>query len=285
VMVDPPAVEVELSPAGSFAVEGTLADRTRNIVELLVDRWKLTSLPACTISVRSPRDHTGLGVGTQLNLAVATGLRRFLNMADLSLEEMAADVGRGARSAVGTYGFQRGGLIVDAGKERDEALGKLASRVALPDRWRFVLFCESEKRGLAGSSEVKAFAQLEPVPDEITQSLWSITNDEILPAVDQHDCPQFGEAVYRFGRRAGECFATAQSGPFASEEIEELVETIRRFGVSGAGQSSWGPTVYAITEGDEEAWRLIERVSETSRNARYDVVIARPNNCGAIVTS
>ena len=35
---------------------------------------------------------------------------------------------------------------------------------------------------------------------------------------------------------------------------------IREFGVPGAGQSSWGPTVFAVTANDEEARRLIEWV-------------------------
>src|SRR4051812_32531694 len=104
-MIEPPNVEVEILPADCFAVHGSLAGRTRQVVELLVDRWKLASLPACDISVRAPCDHTGLGVGTQLNLAVAAGLRRFLNLPEISLEEMSASVGRGARSAVGTHGF------------------------------------------------------------------------------------------------------------------------------------------------------------------------------------
>ena len=280
-MIEPPRVEVEISPADRFAVHGSLVDRTRQIVELLVDRWKLPSLPACEITVRSPRDHIGLGVGTQLNLAIAAGLRRFLNLADTSLEEMSATVGRGARSAVGTYGFELGGLIVDAGKEPGQALGKLATRVALPDAWRFVLFCQPDERGLAGSSEATAFERLKTVPDDVTGKLWTITNDEILPAVEQRDCRKFGGAIYRFGRLAGECFAAVQNGPFASEEIEGLVDLIRAFGVPGAGQSSWGPTVFAVTAGDEEARRLVEWVRGRTASVDYDVTIARPNNCGA----
>jgi beta-ribofuranosylaminobenzene 5'-phosphate synthase len=283
-MIDPPCIEVEILPSDSFAVHGALKDRTQQAVELLVDRWKLPSMPACKITVRSPRDHTGLGVGTQLSLAVVAGLRRFLSLAEKSLEEMAAAVNRGARSAVGTYGFQLGGLIVDAGKERGRALGKLAIRVALPDAWRFVLFCQSSERGLAGPSEAKAFERLQTVPNEVTSKLWAITNEEILPAVEQNDCRRFGDALYRFGRMAGECFAAVQNGPFASEEIERLVNTIRAFGVPGAGQSSWGPTVFAVTNGDAEARRLVEWVRGRSAGVEYDVVMARPNNCGATLS-
>ena len=284
-MIEPPNVVVEILPACGFVVHGSLADRTRQAVELLVERWKLRSFPACRISVCSPRDHTGLGVGTQLSLAVAFGLRRFLNLSQLSLEQMAAEVGRGNRSAVGTYGFRQGGVIVDAGKEPRQTLGQFAVRVALPEAWRFVLLCQPGERGLAGSSEAKAFERLKTVPEEVTRKLWQITNDEILPAIDRSDCSMFGDAVYRFGRLAGDCFAAVQNGPFASAEIERLVNSIRDFGVPGAGQSSWGPTVFAVTDGDDEAQRLIEWVRGRSGGTRYEFTIARPNNCGAIVES
>jgi beta-ribofuranosylaminobenzene 5'-phosphate synthase len=208
-------------------------------------------------------------------------VRRFLNLSEASIEELAATVRRGARSAVGTYGFQLGGLIVDAGKEPGQALGKLATRVALPDSWRFVLFCQPDERGLAGSNETKAFERLRPVPDEVTRELWQITNDEILPAVEQCDCRTFGDAIFRFGRLAGECFAAVQEGPFASVEIERLVATIREFGVPGAGQSSWGPTVFAVTDGDRQARQLVDWVQNRSAGTEYEIVIARPNNRGA----
>jgi beta-ribofuranosylaminobenzene 5'-phosphate synthase len=280
-MIEPPNVEVEISQAQYFTVQGSLADRTRRGVELLVDRWKLASLPACDILVHSPRDHTGLGVGTQLNLAVAAGLRRFLNLPETSLEEMSASAGRGTRSAIGTYGFQLGGLIVDAGKVTGQMLGKLAARVALPNDWRFVLFCRPNERGLAGSSEAAAFRQLTPVPEQTMQKLWAITHHEMLPAVEREDCQMFGDAVYRFGRLAGECFSAVQSGPFASRQIEALVNSIREFGVPGAGQSSWGPTVFAVTADDVEAGRLIDWIRERTIGIEYEIIIARPNNCGA----
>ena len=91
----------------------------------------------------------------------------------------------------------------------------------------------------------------------------------------------FGDAIFRFGRLAGECFAAVQNGPFASEEIERLVNSIREFGVPGAGQSSWGPTVFAVTDGDQQARQLVDWVRGRSAGAEYEIVIARPNNRGA----
>jgi beta-RFAP synthase len=282
-MIEPPCIEVEISPADTFTVRGALPIRTQSIVELVADRWNLRGLPRCEIMVRSPRDHTGLGVGTQISLTIATGLRSFLGLPATSVEELSATVGRGGRSAVGTFGFQLGGLIVDAGKDAGQAVGRLAAQVALPDAWRFVLFCEPNAHGLAGASEVNAFERLREVPDDVTRKLWEITEGDVLPAVRQQDCRRFGDAIYRFGRLAGECFDEIQNGPFASERIERLVNSIREFGVSGAGQSSWGPTVFAVTNGDEEAQRIIDFVRARSSDIEYEVTIARPNNCGATV--
>ncbi|HEX5471387.1 MAG TPA: hypothetical protein VFW73_05850, partial [Lacipirellulaceae bacterium] len=139
VMVEPPGVTVTLRAAEQFGARGEHAERVREFVERIVARWGLEALPACEITAKSPPDHVGLGVGSQLGLAVAAGVRRFLRLADASVEELATAVGRAARSAVGTYGFRHGGLIVDAGKKIGESVGKLQSRVALPDAWRFVL--------------------------------------------------------------------------------------------------------------------------------------------------
>src|SRR5262245_23220132 len=108
VMIEPPAVEVTISPANNFAIRGSHADRSRHIAERLAGKWSLPFPPACEIIVESPRSHTGLGVGTQLHLAIASGLRRFFDLPVLSVEELASDAGRGARSAVGTHGFQAG---------------------------------------------------------------------------------------------------------------------------------------------------------------------------------
>jgi beta-RFAP synthase len=282
-MIEPPGVDVCISPATRFAARGTLTKRVRQFVELLVLRWKLGSLPACRISVQSPDHHTGLGVGTQLGLAVASGLRRFLDLCEQTVEELAVAVGRGTRSAVGTRGFEHGGLIVDAGKDAARAIGELADRADVPADWRFVLFRPRGARGIAGASEAAAFARLPPVPEETTRKLWSIATDQMLPAVRGNDCTAFGEAVYRFGKLAGECFSRVQRGAFTSDEIAELVLSIRQRGVSGVGQSSWGPTVFAITADESEAECLTDWFGKSRRAAGYQITVGRPHNTGATI--
>jgi beta-ribofuranosylaminobenzene 5'-phosphate synthase len=285
VMVEPPCVKVRISPAGSFTATGTLMQRQRtaHLIARLTLAWELGSWPACEVAVSSPSDHTGLGVGTQLSLAITAGLRRFLRLGDLAAEELAAAAGRGARSAVGTHGFLRGGLIVDAGKDSIDELGRLAARTALPEEWRFVLIRPVGEQGLAGEGELLAFERLPAVSDEITRELWATTTGQMLPAVANRDCGAFGEAVFQFGRRAGECFSAVQGGPFASDSIAQLVASIRAFGVPGVGQSSWGPTVYAATANEEEAQRLVDWLRGRSNGSEYEISVARPNNCGAII--
>ena len=65
------------------------------------------------------------------------------------------------------------------------------------------------------------------MPIEVTRELWEITEREMLPAATNANCCPFGDALYRFGRLAGECFAPVQGGPFASPKITQLVEALR----------------------------------------------------------
>jgi beta-RFAP synthase len=283
VMVEPPAVEIMIEPAARLTVEGALAERTERFVRQATESWRIRA-PECRIVVRSPPEHSGLGVGTQLGLSIAAGLRRYLELPELSTAELAASVGRGQRSAVGTHGFRLGGLIVDGGQDDVHRLGTLFERVSVPEAWRFVLIAPHSDQGLAGSDEAEAFLRLPPVPGEVTQELWRLTEEELLPALKQHDCVGFGEALYHFGRFAGECFTEVQGGPFASAEIGRLVDALREHGVPGVGQSSWGPTVFALTCHQAAASGVAEWLIREMKLAPDQLTIARPNNTGAIVT-
>lgn len=282
-MVRPPNVEVAISSAETFRPLGAHTERVRQFVERLSRCWQLDHGPNCCIDVSSPPDHIGLGIGTQLGLAVAAGLRRFLRLPEISTAALALDVGRGGRSSVGTYGFQQGGLIVDAGKEPGDGLGRLARRLLVPPTWRIVLVRPPNTQGLAGGVEAEAFAKLPPVPDDLTRELWRITNEQMMPAIELGDCAQFGDAVYRFGRLAGECFSPVQGGPFASTRTGAIVTRIRESGVDGVGQSSWGPTVFAIVENDAAAEALIEELKRCETCVECEFMTSLPASSGATI--
>ena len=130
--------------------------------------------------------------------------------------ELAALAGRGDRSAVGTYGFASGGLIVEAGKLPGEPFAPLAARVELPADWRFVVTWPRGEQGLAGEAERNVFRELPPVEQATTARLRAEVDDELLPAARAGDFERFAASLYRYGRLAGECFAAGQGGVFAS---------------------------------------------------------------------
>ncbi|MBX3413436.1 MAG: DUF447 family protein [Pirellulales bacterium] len=282
-MIDRPGLELLLEPAAAFSATGPLAARIEQFAARVVRRGKF-DIPPCRLRlVREPGEHIGLGTGTQLGLAVAAALHAFAGRPLPAAADLAAMVERGLRSAIGVYGFLGGGLIVEAGKLADEVLAPLVSRIALPAEWRFVLVTPQHPPGMAGDAERHAFETLPAVPISTTERLCREILLGMLPAAASGDLTTFGEALYRYNRRAGECFAAAQGGAFAGEQVERLVETIRQQGVSGVGQSSWGPTIFALAAHDDEAQAIVAglRTKQEWREAEY--VIAAPNVGGAKV--
>jgi len=240
-MVQQPAVQLRCAPSPQFRATGPLADRVREVAASW-SRWQSRdALPGCRVEVcASPQPHTGLGTGTQLGLAVAAGLSALLLPASPSVSpaELATAAGRGHRSAVGTYGFHFGGLIVEPGKVPGDEIAPLENRVAVPPSWRFVLLRPLNHVGLSGRAEQEAFALLDGVPASTTRQLRHLARDVILPAAQSNRFQEFAEGVYDYGYLAGTCFAPIQGGPFAGPRLTELVETVRSIGAKGAGQSS-----------------------------------------------
>jgi beta-ribofuranosylaminobenzene 5'-phosphate synthase len=82
----------------------------------------------------------------------------------------------------------------------------------------------------------------------------------LLPAVVDGDLEAFGAAITAIQQINGRWFEPAQGGMFASGTSTELINNMREWGAAGVGQSSWGPAVYAITEGDDQAAELASQV-------------------------
>lgn len=265
-----------------FTVSGPLASRVEEFVAHLsrhADWWQEQKPFQISVDAVGPA-HAGLGSGTQLGMAVALGLARWCGARPQTAEALARAVGRGRRSAVGIHGACLGGLILEGGKLTDEEVSPLVSRVALPDAWRFVLFLPNDGTGLSGEAEQQAFERLPPVPAEVTGALCRELLCELVPAAARDDFERFSESLYRYGRLAGECFAVRQGGVYAGADIERLVMRCRDFGVPGAGQSSWGPTVFALCRDQREAESLSKELSAAGELRQRTTLISSPDNCG-----
>jgi len=285
-MIDAPGLRLSIEASDRFSSEGPLCGRVSEFVAVLRRRsaW-LPREPQCRIEVTSaPRQHVGLGSGTQLGMAVAIGLNAFFEGPLRTATEFASAVGRGRRSAIGVHGALEGGLLVEAGKHTHEEISPLVSRVELPSAWRFVLLTFHGEQGLSGAAEEGAFDRLPPVPRATTAELARTLLVELLPAAVDGDFERFGDSLYRFGRVAGECFAAQQGGAFAGPRSSRLVERLRASGVRGVGQTSWGPTLFALTSSLTEAERLIDSLRHEDFSAGIEWMIAAPNACGTRTT-
>ena len=275
-----PALELEFSARDHFAAVGPLADRIESFVERAAAAWELESVPPSAIRVATaPPSHVGLGVGTQLGIAVAAGMRCFLGLPQVSIDELARSVGRARRSSVGSYAFDRGGLILEEGQSDPTTIGRLLRRVEMPPAWRWVLITPDGQQGLSGTREAAAFRGLPPVDERVTEILTRLAQDEIMPAAAAGRFADFSRGVYEYGVHAGTCFATVQGGPFATRAAAELVAQLRAWGFAGVGQSSWGPTIFAATESEGAAARLVGRLREY--RTRLQLSISASDNRGA----
>src|SRR5207245_416920 len=144
--------------------------------------------------------------------------------------------------------------IVDAGKLPGEAVSPVVAHARPPAAWRVVLLTPPTPAAWYGPHEREAFAS---ASGGDSAALRRIAETAILPAAETGDLGAFGEAVHEFNRRAGEPFAAAQGGPYASPAAAELIAEVRKLGIRGVGQSSWGPTVFAVVGDGDAALSLV----------------------------
>ena len=95
--------------------------------------------------------HAGLGSGTQLALAVASGLRTLHRLPEDIHGDMAA-LQRGARSGIGIGAFGGGGLVVDGGRGAQTKVPPIVARSFFPEHWRVIVLLDTD-----GSEDAAAF--------------------------------------------------------------------------------------------------------------------------------
>ena len=223
--------------------------------------------------VKSIPAHIGLGSGTQLALAVGTALSRLAGL-QLPIQEIALVLGRGLHSGVGINSFQHGGFVLDGGQRilPDElnlssgnghrgkidrnSIPPLLFQHPIPKDWYFVAVIPKTDPGFSGEKEVRALMQLPAAPSSLAERISRMLLMKMLPALVEKDILNFGNALTGIQNMVGDCFSSVQGGRFASPLLEKLVEFLLNKGSVGAGQSSWGPTVYGLVKGRAQAKAL-----------------------------
>jgi beta-ribofuranosylaminobenzene 5'-phosphate synthase len=256
-----PTLLVSARPAPGLDVCGEDIARATEFVRRFVGHHELSAGARVCVHRTLPA-HMGLGSGTQLALASARALAE-LHGLSLDAPALARAVGRAQRSAIGTWTFAGGGMVVEGGRRPDsENVAPLLARLPFPSSWRCVVAVPHAMPGASGDAEEEALTQLPPPPQDEVERVAHLALMALLPAVADGDVMAFGRALNAIQTITGRWFAPVQGGTFAPGPSDEIVRRMTEWGVPGIGQSSWGPAVYGIVDGEDAGRRLADRVRE-----------------------
>jgi beta-ribofuranosylaminobenzene 5'-phosphate synthase len=291
VALSEPAVVLEAEAATDVVCEDdTVAEYAERAVDLLgVDG------AAISVDERLPR-HVGLGSGTQIALATLAAVAR-VHEREPRVRERAPALGRGGRSGVGVASFRQGGFVVDGGHPTAQfttaapapgewTVPPVVARHELPADWRFVLVSPEAPSGRSDAEEDASMRHVvENADPGIADDIAGLLVRRLLPGAATGDAATFGDAVADLGRLNGAWYADVQGGVYRPP-AGDLIDALNgEPAVHAAGQSSWGPTVFALAAALDA-----ERVAGTARDALEAtgldgwVTVARPRAAGADVT-
>jgi beta-ribofuranosylaminobenzene 5'-phosphate synthase len=258
----------------------------------VIDRF---GLGGAKISIRSTyRQHVGLGAGTQLAIATGKAICELYNQ-PATIPEIAAIVSRGGTSGIGTAAFETGGFIVDGGHsfgpDRDKidfrpssaSAGvrppQIIARHDFPESWKILLAIPAISKGAFGQKEVDIFREFCPVPLTEVQELCYQIMVRMVPSILEEDLDEFGDSVNRIQKLGFKKVEVGLQNPLIHKLMAEMLEA----GAACAGLSSFGPTVYAITDGS------VRDIEASAREVMGDVggefIVTKSMNHGARLRS
>jgi beta-ribofuranosylaminobenzene 5'-phosphate synthase len=186
--IDRPNVVLEAQPSEKLTVAGERNERTKALAKRFFETYGVKTRASINVKQAIP-EHTGLGSGTQLALAVATALSRLFNF-NASTQALAEAMGRGQRTSVGTTIFEQGGFVVDGGKSKN-GFPTTIFRQPFPNDWSFVVAIPNVKKGLAKREENAAFGALKPMTAEEAGRMCRLTMMKLLPSLVEGDIKGF----------------------------------------------------------------------------------------------
>jgi beta-ribofuranosylaminobenzene 5'-phosphate synthase len=289
VALDRPGLSLRAEPADRIDAP----QRCERTVETVC---ALLEVPGASVTVTDPLpQHVGLGSGTQLALAVAVAVGGAYKRG-VDVRAFAPKLGRGGRSGIGVATFEGGGFVLDGGhptarfttdRPVDGAwtVPPVAARHRIPDDWRFLVVLPDAEPGRSGETEEESIpGVVERADPDPADRIAGLINRRVLPAIATGNADRFGSAVAEIGRLNGTWYADEQGGVYRPP-VGELVDALATEpAVYGAGQSSWGPAVYGVTDAENAAAaRSAGEAALADAGLDGEVVIAAGRNRGASV--
>ena len=278
VSIDDIATSLTAEYADDIDVTGPSSMRASDYAEQVLSHFGINGGIKMQIHSAIP-EHAGLGSVTQLSLAVASAIATLYDLDDREPSNLATIFPRGARSGccIGTFIF--GGFIVDAGRGENTEVPPVISHMAFPDHWRILLVFDDGTEGINGVPERRAFSTLPPMSEDMSGLLCRLTLMQVLPALSEHNCAKFGQAITRIQNIVGDYFAQVQGGRYTSPFLKSILDMLETDGATGVGQSSWGPTGFAIFPNETMAFQALKKLrNECQTESRLRFMITRGCN-------
>jgi beta-RFAP synthase len=283
ISLDTPQTRISLRRGEALSVNGPSAARARRCLEALIARFDLDPRLQLEIAAAIP-EHVGLGSGTQLALATGVAVCR-LHGLEVDTRALAGMLERGLRSSIGIGSFEHGGVILDGGRGEADQPPPVIARLPFPDEWRVLLIFDHARQGLHGSAETEAFRRLPAFPPEAAAHLCRVMLMVTLPAIAERDLDRFGAGLQELQRAVGDYFAPVQGARYSSEAVAEVLAWLESEGVRAVGQTSWGPTGFAILASEIEAARMLQAAERRwSADGGLRFTVSRGRNHGGDIT-
>lgn len=282
VSLDRPLTELSAWRADGFSAVGPGAGRAVKVAEKQAKALKLQSGMHMRLAQAIP-EHAGLGSGTQMSLAVGLAMNKLYHLG-LVMEDVALLTERGARSGIGLGTFAAGGVVIDGGRGAQTVIPPVIARADFPEAWRILLIFDHAESGVHGAEEIEAFRSLPEFPADSAAMLCRHVLMQALPALAEHDLETFGAAIRELQERTGDHFAPVQGGRYASPLVTKVLQWLNDHGVACFGQSSWGPTGFAVFANELEAKDFQQKLeAQFLRQATLEFMLCKGRNEGALL--
>jgi beta-ribofuranosylaminobenzene 5'-phosphate synthase len=215
-------------------------------------------------------------------LGVAAAIARLYGR-KMTAAELATLTGRGLRSGIGIGVFNHGGFIVDGGRGSTTVVPPVVARMAFPEQWRILLIFDRDLQGVYGAQEVEAFAELPEMSSRRAGELCRCVLVQMLPALAERDFDAFASAVTTVQDAMGDLFGSAQGGRYTSPRVAQVLSWMRQQGVRGLGQSSWGPTGFALFANDLTALAAKQEAEQRWPESSLHFEVVNGLNCGTSI--
>jgi beta-ribofuranosylaminobenzene 5'-phosphate synthase len=293
VAINNPRNVLLIKSARKFHVNGPDPAGIEKIARDICDKLD-RPLPDLEVTVEeSIPAHGGFGSKTQMSLALAYAICKEYDMPYNGIEGLARLVGRGGTSGIGVRAFDKGGFILDCGhgfgegREKNSCLPSSASnakpapqvlRCDIPEDWRFVLVMPLNDEGSHGQSEVDIFKSSFPIDEAEIGRVCRVILMQMVPGILEKDIENFGGAINKIQEIGFKNIEVRMKSPL----VPNMLSIMNHAGSYGSGMSSFGPTVYGLTNSNKKAQEIQNAVSDylDDMSINHQCWIAEPNNHG-----